>query len=160
MDIGELLQQQTHSESDEQTARIDGFRIRFRLPYSLDLATCINSNSTEGSELLKICILSITRRNKAVAFEDLSEAADSAIEEKIAEADPLSEIRIALDCFECGYHSTITLDILSFFWEELREQAKRLLNQVHMLARYYGWRETDILSMSSRRRQYYLEMIT
>ena len=78
----------------------------------------------------------------------------------MAEADPLSEVEIGLDCFECGNHLTVPLDILSFFWEELREQVKRLLNQVHIMARYYGWREADILAMSPWRRQYYLDMVT
>ena len=42
---------------------------------------------------------------------------------------------------------------------ELATQAKRLLREVHFLARAYGWREADILAMSARRRQAYLEMV-
>jgi hypothetical protein len=30
---------------------------------------------------------------------------------------------------------------------------------VHLLARAYGWRETDILALSARRRQSYIELI-
>ena len=78
----------------------------------------------------------------------------------MAEADPLSEVQITLNCLECGHRLTMLLDILSYLWEELREQVKRLLNQVYILARYYGWREADILTMSPWRRQYYLEMVT
>jgi hypothetical protein len=33
------------------------------------------------------------------------------------------------------------------------------MREVHRLARVYGWREADILSMSASRRQFYLEMV-
>ncbi len=51
-------------------------------------------------------------------------------------------------------------DVVSFFWSEICVQAKRLLREVHTLARAYGWREADILNMSTARRQFYLEMVT
>jgi len=54
----------------------------------------------------------------------------------------------------------VMFDIVSFFWSEICVQAKRLLREVHILARAYGWREADILSMSAARRQLYLEMVT
>jgi hypothetical protein len=31
------------------------------------------------------------------------------------------------------------------------------LNDVHLLATSYGWRESDILAMSAVRRQFYIE---
>jgi hypothetical protein len=54
----------------------------------------------------------------------------------------------------------VLFDIVSFFWTELSAQAKRLLREVHTLARGYGWREADILAMSARRRQLYLDLVT
>jgi hypothetical protein len=160
VNIEELLRGHTHLESSEQAAKVEGFLIRFRLPNSSDLAECINSDSVAGKELLKRCVLSITRHNKAVAFEELPETVNSALETRISELDPLSEVQITLNCTECGHRLTMFLDILSFFWGELREQVKRLLNQVYVLARHYGWREADILTMSPWRRQYYLDMVT
>jgi hypothetical protein len=50
-------------------------------------------------------------------------------------------------------------DIISFFWTELDSLARRLLQDVHVLAKAYSWREADILSMSATRRQFYLEMV-
>ena len=38
--------------------------------------------------------------------------------------------------------------------------AKRLLGEVHQLARAYGWPEATILAMSSRRRHFYLELVS
>jgi hypothetical protein len=51
-------------------------------------------------------------------------------------------------------------DIGAFLWEEIAAQARRLLREVHTLARAYGWREADILVMSAARRQAYLEMVS
>ena len=72
---------------------------------------------------------------------------------QMEECDPLAEIRIDLDCPACGYHWQILFDIASYFWTEISAQAKRLLRDVHTLARAYGWREADILAMSGVRRQ-------
>jgi hypothetical protein len=65
-----------------------------------------------------------------------------------------------LRCPTCGHSWHALFDIVAFFWAELASQAKRLLREVHTLARAYGWREADIVSMSARRRQLYLEMAT
>ncbi len=161
VNIEELLRGCTPADSSEQSADLDGFIIRFRLPNSVDLAECINSGSIEADkELLKRCVLKVKRGNKGVAFEELPEAANSALAARMAELDPLSEVQIALNCTECGHRFTMFLDILSFFWTELSGRAKQLLNQVHVLARYYVWREADILVISPWRRQYYLDMVT
>jgi hypothetical protein len=52
------------------------------------------------------------------------------------------------------------LDIITFFWMEIKTRARRLLTEVHLLARTYGWSENDILTMSPRRRTMYLQMVT
>ena len=59
-----------------------------------------------------------------------------------------------------GPPATNPPDIASFFWSEIHSWAQRALREVATLARAYGWREADILSMSARRRQAYLEMIS
>jgi hypothetical protein len=50
-------------------------------------------------------------------------------------------------------------DAGEFLWREVAARARRLVYEVHALARYYGWREADILSMTGRRREAYLEMV-
>jgi hypothetical protein len=49
-------------------------------------------------------------------------------------------------------------DIEEYFWVEVAARAMRILREIHILARAYGWREADILAMSTRRRQAYLEL--
>ncbi|HEX2516118.1 MAG TPA: phage baseplate protein, partial [Chloroflexota bacterium] len=38
-------------------------------------------------------------------------------------------------------------------------RARRLLREVHTLARAYGWREAEILALPGRRRQTYLDLV-
>ena len=73
---------------------------------------------------------------------------------------PWAEIELNLQCPACRHCWSSLLDIVSFFWSEVSNQVKRLLAEVHLLARAYGWREADILSMSAARRKAYLDMVT
>ena len=50
-------------------------------------------------------------------------------------------------------------DIAGFFWAELDAWARRLLREIHTLARFYGWSEAEILALSPLRRRCYLEMV-
>jgi hypothetical protein len=70
-----------------------------------------------------------------------------------------ADSRIEIHCPACGAQSSAEFDIAAFFWQEITAQARRLLREVHALARAYGWREADILAMSARRRQAYLSLI-
>ena len=64
-----------------------------------------------------------------------------------------------MTCPACGRFWQAAFDIASYLWSELDALAQRLLGEVHTLARAYGWREADVLSMSPWRRQFYLEMV-
>jgi hypothetical protein len=44
-------------------------------------------------------------------------------------------------------------------WRELDEWAERTLHEIHVIASNYGWSESEILELSARRRQTYVEMI-
>ena len=76
----------------------------------------------------------------------------------MAEADPQADVQLALVCPACGHTWQATFEIVSFLWAELSAWAERTLADVHALASTYGWREADILAMSARRRQRYLEL--
>jgi hypothetical protein len=50
------------------------------------------------------------------------------------------------------------LDPGEFLWSKVNLQAHRLLQDVHLLARAYGWTESDVLRLGPGRRQAYLEL--
>ncbi|MEZ4718279.1 MAG: hypothetical protein R2851_19635 [Caldilineaceae bacterium] len=77
----------------------------------------------------------------------------------LAAVDPWAETLLELACPACATRWHAAVDIGEFFWRELTVQAKRLLREVHLLARGYGWREADVLALHPRRRQAYLDML-
>ena len=75
------------------------------------------------------------------------------------EADPMAETLIDVACPACEHAWQLAFDIASFLHAEVDAHARRLLSEVHTLARGYGWSERDILAMSARRRRDYLELL-
>ena len=77
----------------------------------------------------------------------------------LSAADPLADVQLAVTCGECGRHWDTTFDIASFLWTEICAAVERLLGDVHVLARAYGWSEAEVLAVGPRRRQYYLQAV-
>jgi hypothetical protein len=93
------------------------------------------------------------------ALSDLPEPVLAALVDAVTERDPQAETRFQLTCAACGHRWSALFDVVSFFWTELAARAERLLIEVHALARAYGWREADVLTMSESRRHFYLELV-
>lgn len=150
------------SDTDEQQATIDGYEVRFRLPNSRDLLSIARllDIGQARSTLAQRCIIEAKRAGETVTIANLPEPVIVSLAEQMARLDPQAEVQLNLSCPACGHRWPLLFDIVSFLWAEIGGQARRLLRDVHTLARAYGWREADILSMSAVRRQYYLEMVT
>ena len=140
----------------------EGLALRFRLPDSRDLAAVLGCQDPAAARSLLVqrCVLQASRDGESVAVGELPAEAITGLVRRIAECDPQAEVLLDLRCPICDHGWQALFDIVAFFWAELAAQAKRLLREVHTLARAYGWREADILDMSARRRQFYLEMAT
>jgi len=140
---------------------IENLNIHFRLPNGNDLASLAARRHLEDgrSFLLQCCILSVEKSGGSEPKQNLSQAAISAVIQEMARLDSQADVRLELNCPACARQWSEPFNIGLFFWEELQRWALRLLGEVHSLATAYGWREADILSMSSRRRQLYLQMI-
>jgi hypothetical protein len=125
----------------------------FRLPSSRDLALAGREPTADlaAASLLRACWLG---DGEAPSFSDreIEEAG-----EQLALADPLAEARVQLTCPGCGREWEDMLDLTLFVWAEIEARAKRLLLDVHELARAYGWTEEETLGLSERRRRFYLE---
>ena len=145
------------SDVGELCLDLNGHTVRFRLPNSLDLAAasaCADVSSARRV-LIDRCVADATP-----ALDDgvPPEIAD-ALAARMEQADPGVEAEFALTCPACAHAWTVAFDIESFFWTELHAWAQRTLNDVHTLARAYGWREADILAMAASRRHTYLGFI-
>ncbi len=140
---------------------VEGFNMQFRLPDSYDLAAAVNCIDTaeSGKILLRRCILNVNKSDESISFEDIPDDVKIKLVQNIADRDPQAEILLNITCGSCSHSWQVMFDIVSFFWDEICAYAKRLLLEVHLIARAYGWKEADILSMSPIRRQFYMELI-
>lgn len=143
------------------TLMVDAFTLDLRLPNSQDLVALTGCADVQSGRqlLLEQCVLRAECDGQAIAPTHLPEQVIQAVAEAITEKDPQAEVQFVLNCSECQHSWTTIFDIVVFFWTELEAQAKRLLREVHVLARAYGWRESDILALSATRRKLYLELI-
>lgn len=138
-----------------------GYRIRFRLLTLADLeaVSAEEDVGTARNRLLDRCVLKAEFQGEHLAASKLPEIVIEELGQRLAELDAGSEILIDLACPACKSSYQLPLDVASFFYTEISAQAQRLLREVHLLANAYGWQEQDILGMSSRRRQFYLQML-
>jgi hypothetical protein len=134
--------------------------LRFRLPDSRDLAAAAGreDTSTACELLVQRCVLRASRDGVRVASGELPAEVIGALAQRMVEHDPQAEVLLDLRCPGCDHRWQVLFDVVDFFWTELSARARRLLGEISSLARAYGWREADILAMSARRRQHYLEL--
>ncbi len=139
----------------------DEIEVCFRLPNSWDLAAIATlSDPLEARSLLvERCVLQVTRQGAVLPAGDLSEEVVQELGSQLAEQDPQSEVVLDLACPTCGRNNSVLFDIATYLWLEIDACAKRLLREVHTLARAYAWRESDILELTPVRRQFYLAMV-
>ncbi|HXI70008.1 MAG TPA: phage baseplate protein [Verrucomicrobiae bacterium] len=137
------------------------YEVRFRLPNSLDMTSLDPKADNQKNRqcLLTRCVLFARRAGAEITSAELPPEVVAAVAERMAKADPQADLQLALACPKCAHRWQVPLDILSFFWSEINAWAIRLLHDVHVLASAYGWREADILSMSPKRRQAYMELV-
>lgn len=153
----------TPSEDLDQILEVahTDYTVQFRLPNSLDLAILdpASDGETNRQQLLQRCVITAQRAGQEIATAELPDEVVAAIGQGMAEADPQADVQLALTCPQCRHAWQTPLDIVSYFWTEIRAWVSRILREVHTLAAAYGWREAEVLALSPYRRQAYLEMI-
>ncbi len=140
---------------------LEGFSVSFRLPDSTDLLTLRAGQDPAQAEreLLARCVLGARVQDREARVEELPAAVVSAVTQRMAEADPQAEVLLDLKCPGCELRWQALFDIAAHLWAEIDAWAKRILHEVHALARAYGWPERDILAMSPTRRRLYLDLL-
>lgn len=154
-------QERTAMELDE-----GGYRVRYRLPCGEDLQLLAASRpgpddgiDSAVAALLSRCVLDARCDGRAIGVAELPGALVQRIGERMAEQDPLADLRLDLACPACGDAWTAALDIGAYLWSELDDWAQELLGEVDTLARHYGWSEPQVLALSPVRRRFYLDLV-
>lgn len=141
---------------------INDYVVHFRLPNTLDLmAICdLLDLGATAQALLRRCLFEASYKGEETSINALPEMLLDEVLKRMNESDPQADVQLNLSCPECGHKWQTAFDILSFLWKEIDVWALRTLHDVHVLASAYGWSETEILTMSYRRRQIYLELVS
>ena len=135
--------------------------VRFRLPTTSDLAIVAQAECVTEARtiLLERCVVEARRSGSQALTTKLPEKVRNSIVQKMGAADPQAVIELALECPSCQHQWSLHFDICSYLWSEIEELALRLLREVHVLARAYGWSELQILGLSPLRRQVFLDLV-
>ncbi|MDO9164093.1 MAG: hypothetical protein Q8N35_15365 [Methylococcaceae bacterium] len=161
LDVADICVEQNTLQHQPFALSIEGFELQFRLPDSQDLLhiEAVDSLDTARNVFFERCLLSATYEGQACPVAALPEEVLNKIEATMSAADPQADVELDLCCPDCLHSWLAPFDIASFLWTEINAWAQRVLNEVHLLAQAYSWREADILAMSAARRRYYLERV-
>jgi hypothetical protein len=122
----------------------------WRPPDSRDVAAAAATGDPASAERVLL--------ERCAGSADLPPEMREAVARAMAEADPLAEVLVDVSCPACGEGFVADLDVGAFVWAELRGRAQRLIQDVDVLARAYGWTEAEVLALGDRRRAAYLEL--
>lgn len=141
--------------------RIGELWLRTRLPTSADLLALEDCGDLEEAvcRLVRRLIPEVRRGGRPIDAGQLRPDELDRVGAALAAADPGAGIELRLSCVGCQHSWHELLDVATFVPAEIEHLARRLLRQVHVLARAYGWREQDILALSPARREAYLELL-
>jgi hypothetical protein len=139
----------------------DGYHLRSRLPNSQDLAAVaeVKEMHTARATLLQRCLIDATHAGQPLAAHMLPDALMQQLDAAMRAADPQADTELALQCPACTHGWTEPFDIGSYLLSSLEQWSERCLDQVHTLARAYGWTEAQILALSPARRARYIERV-
>jgi hypothetical protein len=158
----EVLQQVPAAAPEPVRVEHDGYSVSCRLLTSGDVLAATHGEpvAARGRQaMLASAVISAERNGQPVGPADLPATVAAAVAGALAEADPFAEIRVRPACDACGHAWDAVLDLPDFVWRELRDWGQRLIRDVHVLAKAYGWREQEVLALPPSRRTVYLRLV-
>jgi len=158
MSCDALMANTAHEEQKHRTIVCEGMEFHIRCPNSRDIAEAATSQhiSEVKQTLFARCITPIGPTNSQ--FQGVADSVKTALAAELIVLDPQAEILIDLSCPACEHTWQGLFDIVAFFWAEIHVKAGRLLQEIDVLARTYGWAEAEILHMTNTRRALYRDM--
>jgi hypothetical protein len=127
--------------------------VRFRLPSGGDQEAVLGLNAAAAeSAMLKRCV--------APPETEITDELHDALVADMERRAPRVDLELDLTCPDCSHRFLMPFDTTAFFFEELRAKSGQLLREVHTLAFYYHWSETEILGLGRTRRHAYLRLLS
>jgi hypothetical protein len=133
------------------TLGLHGRTVRFRLPNGGDQeAAALDPDPVEA--FLSRCVIDN-------GTQPLSSDEREAVMAEMERLAPQVDVELDLGCPECSHQFTLAFDTTAFFFDEVAVKADELLHEVHALAFYYHWSESEILNLERGRRRSYLALL-
>lgn len=151
--------------SERGVASDEARLVEFRLPTGADQEALAEVFRADEALALRLLLARIVRRVGAVTDVDealiaaLPAGAREEIAEEMRRVSPQIDIEVEGACPECGTPCSTRFDIAGFFIAEMRGNLHTLEREVHFLAFRYHWSEQEILSLTRRKRQRYVELL-
>ena len=133
------------------SAELGGHKAQLRAPNGFDLEALESiSDIAEARNLLaRRVILDADFKGQ------LDDEAIATIEQAVESMVPEVATELTTCCPECGHENTVSFDP----YMGLHADIDDLLDDVHIIAQHYHWKEQDILDLPTARRQQYLKRI-
>jgi hypothetical protein len=142
------------------------YRVRFRLPTGADQEAAVHvvlENPEAAAELiLQRCVEQIVPESEEAESvqDDMPACVKQRLPQVMADLDPQAEILLSLTCPACQLAFTVLFDIADYFYRECLQRRGNLYREVHLLAFHYHWSEAEIMAMTGRKRQLYLNLLS
>lgn len=133
-----------------------GAPVRFRVPTGADQRAVVGLSAAEAERaLLERCVVAPAGERGRAAAAALGPEDRARVDEALDAAAPDVGTRVTTSCPECGAVQVADVDP----WGALRWTARRLYEEVHVVAATYHWSEAEILALPRARRRLYLDLI-
>jgi hypothetical protein len=136
--------------------------VEFRLPDTADIEAASAEAGDDGfaQRLLERCVLACTHDGNHVPVHQVPGPVLDALSQRMETLDPGASVSFDLQCPQCAAQWQAALDVAHVVWQKVQAAAERVLLDVDVLARAYGWTEREVLRLSPLRRAAYLQMVT
>jgi hypothetical protein len=123
--------------------------IRFRLPTGEDEMAIMGMEPKNAEmELLKRCLP-----------RDIKEFDANTIQQEMLEVAPLADSELEAECPECAGKQLLHFNQQQYLLTSLIKEREKLVSEVHLLTKYYGWGLNEILELPRKIRRLYLTMM-
>jgi len=145
----------------ERAFACDGveYTLRFRVPNGGDLedAAAVASHDVREAErmVLQRCVEEV--RVAGEGASNLPAALIAQLGAAMKELDPQGEVILTGTCSSCGEPFEVCCDAAQLVFREMERGRTVRERDVHLLAYHYHWSERDILALTGRQRERYVE---
>jgi len=156
--VSALLDASAETVEASTQFHLDDCAVRVRLPTTLDMMLVVEHWADARTALLELCVSYDPPSDEPWRAAAVSDASRATLLDAIELRSGAAALQLAVTCAGCGARAIAEFDIVSFLWQEIAAEARRLAREVVALARAFAWREADVLALAPQRRRLYLEL--